>query len=67
MDDARQALRIYQERFDSHDEALPPDSSVTLLMIAQNMESALDMIEYERPNLAVDSLMRSILNNPESS
>ena len=67
VDDARQALGIYQERFQSHDEALPPDSSVTLLMIAQNMEGMLDLIEHERPNLAVDSLMRSILKNSGSS
>jgi len=64
VDDGRQALAIYEERFQSHDEALPPQSSITLLMVAQNMEGALDMIEYERPNLAMDTLMRGILKKP---
>ena len=63
LEDARKALAIYEERFQSHNEALPPQSSVTLLMIAQDMENAVDVIEYERPNLAVDTLMRGLLKN----
>ncbi|HVF36014.1 MAG TPA: hypothetical protein VND91_11885 [Candidatus Saccharimonadia bacterium] len=63
LEDARKALAIYEERFQSHNEALPPQSSITLLMIAQDMENAVDIIEYERPNLAMDTLMRGILKN----
>jgi hypothetical protein len=63
VEDSRKALAIYEERFQSHNEALPPQSSITLLMIAQDMESAVDTIEYERPNLAMDTLMRGLLKN----
>ena len=66
LEDARKALAIYDERFQSHNEALPPQSSITLLMIAQDMESAVDTIEYERPNLAMDTLMRGLLKNAGS-
>ena len=61
--DAREALAIYEERFQSHNEALPPQSSISLLIIAQEMESAVDTIEYERPNFAMDTLMRGLLKN----
>ena len=66
LTDARQALAIYDERFQSHTEALPPQSSITLLMIAQDMENAVEVIEYERPNLAMDTVMRAVLRNTRS-
>jgi hypothetical protein len=63
LDDARKALKIYEEQFASRGEALPPESSITLLLIAQKMEQGVDMIESERANLAVAIATRAALKN----
>jgi hypothetical protein len=61
VDDALKALKIYGDGLAIQSEPLPQETSVTLLMIAQTMESGVEMIEGERANLALDTITRSAL------
>lgn len=64
LDQNRQTLDFYKEQLESRSEALPPESSISLLMLAQTMEQGVEMIEGERANLALAIITRAGLNNP---
>ncbi len=63
LNEGRQTLEFYRDQLESHREALPPESSISLLMLAQRMEQGVEMIEGERANLALAVLTRAGLKN----
>jgi hypothetical protein len=63
LDDGRKALDTYSDQFAAHDQPLPPQASIELLVLAQRMEGGVEMIETERQNLAVTIVTRNALKN----
>ena len=63
LDDGQKALDVYADQFVAHNQPLPPQSSIELLILAQRMEKGVEMIETERQNLAVTIVARNALKN----